>query len=111
MSVRTQEALAMFERFGVDPLEEQLKLCEDIKRTIHSTKDKVAKADYRKVLIYAYKELMKYKYPQLKAIEHSGDVSVTHRLERLEKLPDAELIEAVRTLREERHAVNGQLPG
>ena len=103
----SHEAQAIFAKFELDPLEEQLKLVKTLQGAVMRHQEPLMKLEYRKLLLQTLRELVKYKYPQLKAIEHSGDVDMTHRLQQFDALPDSALAEAIRDLREERRALNG----
>lgn len=101
VSLRSKEAQAIFEHHNFDSLEETILLAKKCKNTLKKIrKDPDRRLEYEKMLLIATQHLIRYQYPQLKAVEHTGQIDLLHRLEQLESVDDAEL-EAVLAAAEE----------
>src|SRR6266852_9918818 len=80
LNLRTQKAIALFEQYQFDPLEEQIKLAKSVQMAIVRSGNG-DKMEYRKLYYLIIHDLVRYCYPQLKAVEHSGTVQHLHSVE------------------------------
>ena len=76
LMVRSRLAQQVFEKHNFDSLEESILLAKSFVARIAKTRDVEEKTEYRKLLLLLLPTLIKYQYPQLKQIEHTGDVGV-----------------------------------
>lgn len=101
LNLRTQQAIALFEKYQFDPLEEQIKLAKSVQMaTVRATNGD--RMEYRKLLYLLIHDLVRYCYPQLKSVEHTGAVLHVHTTAELEAMSDIELEAHVISLRAQR---------
>jgi hypothetical protein len=75
-SIRSRLAQQVFAKHNFDSLEESILLAKSFVTRIAKTRSVEEKTEYRKLLLVLLPTLIKYQYPQLKQIEHVGDVDV-----------------------------------